>query len=87
MAETIHGLFEAEVIHRRGSWRTFEAVGYVTRGWVDRYDHRRLPAPIGTVPPAEAEACSSTQVQAQVQKPALAACYRFRLRDSGEASR
>jgi transposase InsO family protein len=26
MAETINGLFKTEVIHRRGPWRSFEAV-------------------------------------------------------------
>lgn len=30
LAETINGLFNAEVIHRRGPWRCFEAVEYVT---------------------------------------------------------
>ncbi len=28
LAETINGLFKAEVIHRRGQWRSFEAVEY-----------------------------------------------------------
>ena len=56
LAETINGLFKAEVIHRRGPWRSFEAVEYATLEWVDWYTHRRLLAPIGNVPPAEAEA-------------------------------
>ena len=56
LAETINGLFKAEVIHRRGPWRSFEAVEYATLEWVDWYNHRRLLAPIGNVPPAEAEA-------------------------------
>jgi putative transposase len=30
LAETINGLFKAEVIHRRGPWRSFEAVEYAT---------------------------------------------------------
>lgn len=54
LAETINGLFKAEVIHRRGPWRSFEAVEYATLEWVDWYNHRRLLAPIGNVPPAEA---------------------------------
>ena len=33
LAETINGLFKAEVIHRRGPWRTFEAVEYATLEW------------------------------------------------------
>ena len=28
LAETINGLYKAEVIHRRGPWRSFEAVEY-----------------------------------------------------------
>jgi len=35
LAETINGLFKAEVIHRRGSWRSFEAVEFATLEWVD----------------------------------------------------
>ncbi len=56
LAETINGLFKAEVIHRRGPWRSVIAVEYATLEWVDWYNHRRLLAPIGNVPPAEAEA-------------------------------
>ena len=56
LAETINGLFKAEVIHRCGPWRSFEAVEYATLEWVDWYNHRRLLEPIGNVPPAEAEA-------------------------------
>lgn len=35
LAETINGLFKAEVIHRRGPWRAFEAVEYAVLEWVD----------------------------------------------------
>jgi len=56
LAETINGLFKAEVIHRRGPWRSFEAVEYATLEWVDWFNNRRLPEPIGNIPPAEAEA-------------------------------
>ena len=45
MAETINGLYKAEVIHRRGPWHE----------WVDWFNHRRLLEPIGNIPPAEAE--------------------------------
>lgn len=55
LAETINGLYKAEVIHRRGPWRSFEAVEYATLEWVDWFNHRRLLAPIGNIPPAEAE--------------------------------
>ena len=55
LAETINGLYKAEVIHRRGPWRSFEAVEYATLEWVDWFNHRRLLEPIGNIPPAEAE--------------------------------
>ena len=56
LAETINGLYKAEVIHRRGPWRSLEAVEYATLEWVDWFNNRRLLEPIGHVPPAEAEA-------------------------------
>ena len=56
LAETINGLFKAEVIHRRGPWRNFEAVEYATLTWVDWFNTRRLLEPIGNIPPTQAEA-------------------------------
>lgn len=56
LAETINGLFKAEVIHRRGPWRSFEAVEFATLEWVDWFNNRRILEPIGNIPPAEAEA-------------------------------
>ena len=55
LAETINGLYKAEVIHRRGPWRSFEAVEYATLEWVDWFNNKRLLEPIGNIPPAEAE--------------------------------
>jgi putative transposase len=55
LAETINGLYKAEVIHRRGPWRSFEAVEFATLEWVDWFNHRRLLEPIGNIPPAQAE--------------------------------
>ena len=55
LAETINGLYKAEVIHRRGPWRSFEAVEFATLTWVDWFNNRRLLEPIGNIPPAEAE--------------------------------
>jgi putative transposase len=55
LAETINGLYKAEVIHRCGPWRSFEAVEFATLEWVDWFNNRRLLEPIGHVPPAEAE--------------------------------
>jgi len=65
LAETINGLFKAEVIHRRGPWRSFEAVEYATLEWVDWFNNRRLPEPIGNIPPAEAEANFYAELEAE----------------------
>jgi len=56
LAETINGLYKAEVIHRRGPWKNVDEVEYATLEWVDWFNHRRLLEPIGNVPPAELEA-------------------------------
>jgi putative transposase len=56
MAETINGLYKAEIIHRRGPWKTREAVELATLEWVSWFNHHRLLEPIGYIPPAEAEA-------------------------------
>lgn len=56
LAETINGLYKAEVIWRKGPWRSLDAVEYATLEWVDWYNNRRLLEPIGNIPPAEAEA-------------------------------
>lgn len=54
LAETINGLYKAEVIYRQ-SWKSREAVELKTLEWVDWFNHRRLLEPIGNIPPAEAE--------------------------------
>ena len=56
LAETINGLYKAELIHRRGPWKTKEAVELATLQWVAWFNHHRLLGPIGYIPPAEAEA-------------------------------
>ena len=69
LAETINGLYKAEVIHRRGPWRSFEAVEFATLEWVDWFNNRRLLEPIGNIPPAEAE----ERYYAMRNQPAMAA--------------
>ena len=56
LAETINGLSKAELIHRRAPWKTKEAVELATLEWVAWFNNHRLLAPIGYIPPAEAEA-------------------------------
>src|SRR5690349_86921 len=67
LAETINGLYKAEVIHRRGPWRSFEAVEFATLEWVDWFNKRRLFEPIGNIPPAEAEARYHAQIARQAR--------------------
>ena len=43
------------MIHRRGPWRSVEAVEFATLEWVDWFNNRRLLEPIGNIPPAEGE--------------------------------
>ncbi|MER8734719.1 IS3 family transposase [Mesorhizobium sp. M1227] len=69
LAETINGLYKAEVIHRRGPWRSFEAVEFATLEWVDWFNNCRLLEPIGNIPPAEAE----ERYYAMLDEPAIAA--------------
>ena len=56
LAETINGLFKAEVIWRQRSWPSLAAVEMATLRWVDWFNNHRLFGPIGYVTPAEAEA-------------------------------
>lgn len=56
LAETINGLYKAELIHRRAPWKTRESVELATLEWVSWFNHHRLLEPIGYIPPAEAEA-------------------------------
>jgi transposase InsO family protein len=63
LAETINGLYKAEVIWRRGPWRNIEQVEFATLEWVDWFNNRRLLEPIGNIPPAEAEARYYAQIE------------------------
>jgi len=69
LAETINGLYKAEVIHRRGPWRSFEVVEFATLEWVDWFNNRRILEPIGAMPPAEAE----ERYYAMLEQPDMAA--------------
>ena len=56
LAETINGLYKAEVIWRQRSWPSASAVEMATLNWVEWFNNHRLLGPIGYIPPAEAEA-------------------------------
>jgi transposase InsO family protein len=65
LAETVNGLYKAEIIHRRGPWKTREAVELATLEWVSWFNHHRLHESLGYIPPAEAEANYWRQQQGQ----------------------
>jgi len=65
LAETINGLYKAELIHRRAPWKTKEAVELATLEWVSWFNHHRLLEPIGYIPPAEAETNYYRQITEQ----------------------
>ncbi|EER0237973.1 IS3 family transposase, partial [Escherichia coli] len=50
MAESINGLYKAEVIHRK-SWKNRAEVELATLTWVDWYNNRRLLGRLGHTPP------------------------------------
>jgi transposase InsO family protein len=56
LAETISGLYKAELINRRGPWRSVAQVELATADWVRWWNERRLHSALGYVPQAEYEA-------------------------------
>jgi len=56
LAETVNGLYKAELIARRGPWRSVEQVELATAAWVHWWNTQRLHSACGDVPPAEYEA-------------------------------
>jgi putative transposase len=68
LAETIIGLYKAEVIYHLGPWKGLEDVEFATLEWVAWYNSQRLMEPLGYVPPAEYE---EQFHRAQVDSPTL----------------
>ena len=56
LAEAVNGLYKAELIGRRGPWRTAEQVELATLEWVGWWNQRRLHGALDHLPPAEHEA-------------------------------
>lgn len=71
LAETINGLYKAEMIHRRAPWKTRESVELATLEWVAWFNHHRLMEPLGYIPPAEAEANYYRQLSNNAAVPVL----------------
>ncbi len=67
LAETINGLYKAELIHRRAPWKTVESLELATLEWVTWFNHQRLLEPIGYIPPAEAEQRYHLQLAQQAE--------------------
>jgi putative transposase len=51
LAETVNGLYKAELIHRRAPWKTREAVELATLEWVHKFNHQRLLGSVDVLPP------------------------------------
>ncbi|MGH3041491.1 MAG: IS3 family transposase [Gaiellaceae bacterium] len=77
LAETINGLYKAELVRNRGPWRSLEDLEYATLEWVDWFNNRRLFEAHGQIPPAEYEAAhyrcqesSGQKAETQTKQPA-----------------
>lgn len=55
LAETIIGLYKAELIRHRGPWHSVPGAGSATAWWVGWFNTQRLFGPLGGIPPAEYE--------------------------------
>lgn len=66
LAESVIGLFKAEVIRLRGPWRSLEDVEFAVLEWVWWFNHTRLFEPLGYLPPAEYEEAFYNRNEAQV---------------------
>lgn len=71
LAETINGLYKAEVIHRRGPWRSFEVVEFATLTWLDWFNHPRLLEPIGNIPPPKPSSATTPCLRSRKWWPDL----------------
>jgi putative transposase len=71
LAETINGLYKAEVIYHLGPWKGLEDVEFATLEWVAWYNSQRLMEPLGYVPPAEFEEAFHRNAATQADSPAL----------------
>lgn len=67
LAETINGLYKAELIHRRAPWKTVESLELATLEWVTWFNYQRLLEPLGYISPAEAEDRYYQQLTAQAE--------------------
>jgi transposase InsO family protein len=71
LAETINGLYKAELIRPNGPWKNLEEVEFATLEWVDWFNNRRLLGSIGDIPPAEFEAMYHARRKGQTKEVGL----------------
>jgi transposase InsO family protein len=70
LAETINGLYKAELIHRRAPWKSRQSLELATLAWVAWFNEHRLMEWLGHIPPAEAEANYYRRLEALVPEAA-----------------
>jgi len=66
LAETMNGLYKAEVIYTSGPWKGLDEVEQATLTWVEWFNHRRIMEPIGDMPPIEYENLYYQQAESAV---------------------
>jgi transposase InsO family protein len=66
LAETINGLYKAELIHARPAWPSVTEVEYATMNWVHWWNHQRLHQALDYSTPIEIETA-----YAQTREPSL----------------
>jgi len=71
LAETINGLYKAELICHRAPWKTRQSLELATLEWVAWFNHQRLHSAIGYIPPAEVEANEYNQLNSADQQTVL----------------
>jgi putative transposase len=67
LAETVNGLYKAELINRHGLWRSVEEVELATARWVHFWNTERLHSTCGDIPPPEYEAAYHQRPQATTE--------------------
>ena len=73
LAESVNAAYKTELIRQRKPWRTVEQVELATLEYVWWYNHQRLHAALGYLPPAEYEATlTRTSHPRETTAPALA---------------
>ena len=70
LAETINGLYKAELIHRRGPWKSRQSLELATLAWVAWFNEHRLMGSLGHISPAEAEANYYRRIEGLVTEAA-----------------